>query len=421
MKRSYLIAMLVVALPLLGAVAWNMGYNWKANSEANAYQAWAQNQKVIPMEFVVAVPKETPGDQLIYLSGSAPALGSWDGAGVAMKKGDDGKYHAAVDLMSGVEHAFKVTRGTWSTVERGAAGEETPNHTVKADAPGTVEVSVATWVDGGKTIPGRITLSGDIRQHKKFHSDTLGNDRTLVVYLPPGYDAAPDKKYPVLYMNDGQNLFDESTSFAGVEWKMDETAQALIADQKIMPIIIVGIFNSEQRTPEFTPKEMGSQTAPGRADDYANFVVNDVKSFIDKTYRTQPDREHTTIGGSSMGGLVALYIAAKHHETFSQVALLTPWLRNNVKSFSDAMGADMSWTKGDRVYVDMGGAGGANYPGDKPMDDARAFVKSLDTAGLKRGTDYEFKEVEKGEHNEAAWSKEVEGMLTFLYSTKETK
>src|SRR5207253_2375414 len=126
------------------------------------------------------------------------------------------------------------------------------NRVFTASDKKVVEAPVANWIDNGKAVPGRVTMTGEIRQHKKFHSDVLGNDRTLVVYLPPGYDKAKDK-YPVLYMQDGQNLFDESTSFQGIEWNLDETAQQLITQNKISPIIIVGIFNAETRTAEFTP------------------------------------------------------------------------------------------------------------------------------------------------------------------------
>src|SRR5262249_13526756 len=158
----------------------------------------------------------------------------------ALKRQDDGKYHGSAQVMSGIEHAFKVTRGTWSTVERAADGSDIANHTFTAANPEKLEVAVASWVDHGKSIPGRITMTGDIRQHKKFHSEFLKNDRTIIVFLPPGYEDDESKRFPVLYMHDGQNLFDEATSFQGIEWKVDETAQRLITAGKIQPIIIVG-------------------------------------------------------------------------------------------------------------------------------------------------------------------------------------
>src|SRR5206468_8014045 len=130
--------------------------------------------------------------------------------------------------------------------------------------PRTVQASVATWVDKGKTVPGRVTLTGTFQQHKKFHSSILNNERTIIVYLPPGYEeeANQNTRYPVLYMQDGQNLFDESTSFAGVEWRVDETAQKLMESAKIQPAIIVGIYNAgEQRTAEFTPPPLATSSA----------------------------------------------------------------------------------------------------------------------------------------------------------------
>src|SRR5262249_33385857 len=159
----------------------------------------------------------------LWISGNASDLGGWDGAGVQLKKMEDGKHHGEIEVTSDVEYAYKVTRGSWSTVERGPKGEETANRTFKAEGESKVQGAVATWVDGGKSVPGLHTVSGIVREHRKFHSDALKNERTILVYLPPGYDndQAKESRYPVLYMQDGQNLFDAATSFAGIEWKVD--------------------------------------------------------------------------------------------------------------------------------------------------------------------------------------------------------
>jgi predicted alpha/beta superfamily hydrolase len=276
-------------------------------------------------------------------------------------------------------------------------------------------------VDGGKSVPGLHTLTGLVREHRKFKSDALDNERTIVVYLPPSYDEAPQKRYPVLYMQDGQNLFDAATSFAGIEWKVDEAVQKLIGEGKIEPVIIVGIYNSEQRTLEFTPPASGeSSSASARGDVYAKFVVEQVKPFIDRTYRTKLDRASTSLAGSSMGGLISLYTLKTYPQTFGQLAILTPHLRTSDRDIlAEWSKQDPGWLKDTRIWLDMGDKPEGNYPGTAPMDDARALVKLFDTAGLKKDIDYKYTEFPGGGHNEPAWQGRVDQVLSFLFAPRE--
>lgn len=420
MKRILLVALAVLVVPLAGIWGWQYVRSRQAESQAQAHADWASQQKMVSVEFVVAAPQGTPADQTLYLSGSAPTLGNWDAAGLPLERGADGKYRGKAELMSGVEHSFKVTRGTWGTVEKGAGGEELPNRAVTGKEGGTVEVQVAMWVDEGKSIPGRITMTGDIRLHKKFKSNLLGNERNLIVYLPPGYDQNEEARYPVLYLHDGQNLMDASTSYAGIEWGVDEAAQKLIGEGKIRPAIVVGIYNTEQRTQEFTPPALapngGSGSQQARGDLYARHVVEEVKPFIDRVYRTSPAREDTAIGGSSMGGLVTLFIVQQNPETFGQVVLLSPWLRVNNQLVQSTLMGDGGWLKGKRVFIDMGTKPGKNYPGDNAVADAREMVQRLDAAGLKRGADYQYTEVEGDRHGESDWAKRIDQVLMFLFA-----
>ena len=170
------------------------------------------------------------------------------------------------------------------------------------------------------------TLTGDIRVHKNFHSNILNNNRDILVYLPPGYDAHPKKRYPVFYFHDGQNLFDGATSFIpGQEWRVDETAQALIAAGKIEPIIIVGIYNTgKDRADEYTPVPDAKYKLGGRADLYGRMLVEEVKPLIDGQYRTKKDAKHTGLGGSSLGGTVSLYLGLKYPKVFGRLAVISP-------------------------------------------------------------------------------------------------
>jgi predicted alpha/beta superfamily hydrolase len=432
MKKTVGFTLLICAIPLLAILAWYMGSVHSANAQADQFQTDAQNRKMVPVEFVVDVPKDTPADQAVYVSGSAVDLGNWDARGLRLDRKDDGKYHGSASLMSGVEYAYKVTRGTWGTVETDANAQNIQNRTVSVADAGPVQLSVAGWIDGGKTVPGRITAQ-NVKMEFKFPSKILCNERNLAIYLPPGYDKPKNKdvRYPVVYMQDGQNLFDESTSFAGVEWGVDEAMQKLIDAKQIQPAIIVGIYNAgEFRSGEFTPAAMSASggassqpaeaTADARGDLYAKFVVEEVKPFIDKSYRTQPDRDHTSIAGASMGGLISLWTAKTHPDAFSKVAVLSPWLRLGDKKLVDVL-SDGSWTKNLGLFIQMGDQVGDNYPGKKDaMQDARDFGKYLDSAGLKKDADYKLIEAPGVSHDERGYQKGVEAMLLWLLGKQTT-
>src|SRR5688572_20667899 len=194
MKKTVTGLLGVFAVGMLGIGGWYMMHNQRADAEATQAEARKDAGKMIPVQFVVKAPQETtPENQFLYICGSAPNMGNWQAeSGVPLEKRPDGTWVGTVELMNGVSYAFKVNRGTWSTVERGPNDEELPNRDFVAEAGKPVEVTVETWVDHGKTIPGRQTLSGAIIVHSKFPSKQLALPRDIVVYLPPDYDSADD-------------------------------------------------------------------------------------------------------------------------------------------------------------------------------------------------------------------------------------
>jgi predicted alpha/beta superfamily hydrolase len=188
---------------------------------------------------------------------------------------------------------------------------------------------------------------------------------------------------------------------------------------KIKPAIIVGIFNSEQRTPEFTPPfaaGTGGVKEQPKGDAYARMIVEDVKPFIDKAYRTAPDRANTMIGGGSMGGLISLYTAKQHNNVFGQVIALSPWLRlgpKGEKLVIDDIVGDGAWLKNTKLYLDMGTSPGHNYPAgpDQAIPDAQQFLAAAEKAGVPQGEQLTYREIEGGTHNESAWQATAEQVL----------
>jgi predicted alpha/beta superfamily hydrolase len=263
------------------------------------------------------------------------------------------------------------------------------------------------------------TLTGDIRVHKNFHSKILDNDRDVIVYLPPGYDATQSKRYSVLYLHDGQNLFDGATSFIpGQEWRVDETAQALIGAAKVEPLIIVGIYNNKDRINEYTPAADPKYKMGGKADLYGRMLVEELKPFIDAQYRTKKEVTHTGLGGSSLGGLVSLYLALKYSKVFGRVAVVSPsvWFANKqIVHYVEALPKKPAV----RIWMDIGTKEGRNAEeAQQTVNDARLLKETLVKKGWKVGKDLNYFEAAGAEHNEGAWAARVESILRFLFPRK---
>ena len=279
-----------------------------------------------------------------------------------------------------------------------------------------LSVTVAVLVCGTANAQQPHSLTGDIRVHKAFHSKILNNDRDLVVYLPPGYEAAKKERYPVFYLHDGQNIFDGATSFIpGQEWRVDETAQSLIAARKIEPLVIVGIYNTgKERINEYTPVA-DQKYKGGQADRYGRMLVEELKPFIDRTYRTLTDASHTGLGGSSLGGLVSLYLGLKYPQVFGRLAVVSPsvWFADH--HIVRYVEASMKKPK-VRIWLDIGTREGRDpKEAQKTVDDARLLKDALIRKGWKAGKDLSYFEAEGAEHNERSWAARMERILEFLF------
>lgn len=254
------------------------------------------------------------------------------------------------------------------------------------------------------------TLTGDIRLVEAFQSEALGNSRDVLVYLPPGYEDHPRRRHPVLYLHDGQNVFDASTSFAGTEWGVDETAERLVQSGRVTPLIIVAINHAgARRADEFAPTRDAHRDAGGQAGQYARFVVDELKPYIDRTFRTQADASHTAIGGSSLGGLVTLHIGLEHPAVFGALAVLSPsiwWDRRAMLERVGQLPGRLPW----RIWLDVGTAEGRDT-----VRNVRALKGLLKEKGWKAGRDLRYLEAQDAPHSESAWADRVAPLLEFLF------
>jgi predicted alpha/beta superfamily hydrolase len=248
------------------------------------------------------------------------------------------------------------------------------------------------------------------RKHENFPSKVLQNERDLVVYLPPGYDQQASRRFPVLYLHDGQNLFDGATAFVpGMDWHVGETTDRMIGTGAVEPLIIVGIYNlGEQRIREYTPTRV-PKLGGGRADRYGKFLIDELKPFIDREYRTLRDSANTGLGGSSLGGLVSLYVGLKFAQVFGRLAALSPsvwWNQRVMHRFA----ATVQAAPRPRIWLDIG-----TREGQQIVRDVENFRDVLVKKGWRSGYDLHYERVEGAEHNEAAWSQRVGPVLQFLF------
>jgi predicted alpha/beta superfamily hydrolase len=274
---------------------------------------------------------------------------------------------------------------------------------------------------GKSHVPPTSPRGGDIRYHTEFASVLLNNRRTLAVYLPPGYATEMRRRYPVFYLQDGQNVFDAATSAFGVEWQADESADMLIRQSQIAPLIMVGIYNTPDRINEYTLHHDDQLQAGGKGQLYGRFVMEEVKPYIDAYYRTLPGREHTAVGGSSLGGLCALGMAKEQHEYFSMCAVMSPSLWWHGGRMLREVCRGRAWLKTMRFWVDMGTReGDTRRQPPSGIVQLRRLRRCFKAAGLIEEENYHYWEVDGGEHNEANWAARFDKVLRYFFRTPQS-
>ena len=278
-----------------------------------------------------AVPAATPLGAVVYVAGS---FNNWQPgvAGYALAHQADGSYQLTLPATVRGPQEFKFTRGSWATGEADASYQPMANRRADFGAgPAALTFSVANWQDqrpsGALAAPRAHTLAANVQVlSDSFRLPQLGGrGRRVWLYLPPGYAAARGRRYPVVYLQDGQNVFDEATSFSG-EWGVDETLNQLAASgQRNAECIVVAIDNGgERRLDEYSPWPNAEYKKGGEGDQYTDFLARTLKPYIDAHYRTWPDAAHTVVAGSSMGGLIALYAGLKYPRIFGRVGVFSP-------------------------------------------------------------------------------------------------
>jgi len=280
------------------------------------------------------VPANTPAADTIFVAGSFNGWNPHD-ARFALRRQADGSWQISLPQGLGALE-YKFTRGSWEKGEVDSKGEALPNRRAEAGTQSEISHGVANWQD----------LSGAAKKHtlspqvqvlsESLAMPQLGRRRRVLVYLPADYAQNTRRRYPVLYLHDGQNVFDEATSYSG-EWGVDETLDQLKKQgQGVASSIVVAIDNgNEYRSDEYIPwpsealKDQPHKGGQGSA--YVDFLAQTLKPYVDAHFRTQPDAAHTGVAGSSLGGLISLYAALKYPQVFGRVGIFSPafWVCND--------------------------------------------------------------------------------------------
>jgi predicted alpha/beta superfamily hydrolase len=264
--------------------------------------------------------------------------------------------------------------------------------------------SSRTWHPYPGDAPGNHTVVGSVRVLHEVESPALGNRRDVFIYLPPSYHES-ERRYPVVYMHDGQNLFDQATSF-GAEWEVDQTLEAASADG--LECIVVGISNAgDDRANEYSPWRDSRHEVGGRGDAYVDWIVSGVKPLVDADFRTRPERLSTGIAGSSLGGLISLYGFFRRPECFGFVGAMSPafWFGDRlIYPFVEQVPRNPG-----RIYLDAG-----TREGQEVLGDVRQMKALLRTRGYEPGRSLLTVVEPGGRHDEESWGRRLRRSMHFL-------
>ena len=356
----------------------------------------------VQISFTVIVPPMTPDDAVVYIAGNHAILGNWEPGEIALKKIDDSTWSRSFTFMKGQNLEYKITLGSWDCQALYHSREVPANSHKIVEGKDTVAIQPTDW--SSVLVPSLPKgIIGMVQYHRQLQGEGLQYARDLIVWLPPSYEKQKSKRYPVLYMHDGQNIIDPRTSFIGYDWHVDEVADSLIRNDTMEEILIVGIYNSPDRIPEYSDTDLGKN--------YVKFIIHKVKPLIDSTYRTKPDRQNTAVMGSSLGGLISFLMVWLHPEVFSKAGCLSSVFDSRAASVLDFVRAEKKKLHEVKMYFDCGGQAGERSlkPG---MDE---MMKILKENGYHDGTEIISFYDSKAEHSERAWAARVWRPLTFLF------
>ncbi len=349
-----------------------------------------------------SLPQSTPKGSSFYLAGSINGWIPGDNE-LLFTQNNEGVLSLTIDSVA-YPFDFKLCRGTWASVEVDSLGRDIPNRTYHDSLGQVIKMKVGNWRD--RIQPKQVVSTASSNVHftpTSIEIPYLKKRRTVRVYFPPNYST--QQAFPVIYMFDGQNIFDASTSFAG-EWRVDEILDSLYYHRGFS-CIVVAIYHAESdRITEYTPWP-NAEKVGGDGQKFARFIVKDLKPYIDRHYRTNPDREHTIIIGSSLGGLMSLYLALEYPDVFGKAGIFSPSLWWSEKAFEQI--TKYKKKRFQKLYM-LGG----EKESEKMIQDLRRAESLLKESGFG-DNELNIKVYSDGNHSEWFWSREFPRAINWLF------
>jgi len=384
---------------------WHVGAMLGLASAAGAQPAQAPRTAMRSVTFEVVSPV-LPDTASVFVTGSLPALGGWQPDRVRLLATGGHRWRVTVQVPADASIEYKFTLGSWEREGADSAGRSGPNFRARIGRDTTITTLVPRWRSGPRerVLNGQVT--GTLRRHPIPAADGVPS-RELVVWLPPGYEEPSTRRYPVLYMFDGQNLFDPATSSFGTDWAVDEAVDSLIRAGVIEPLIVVGMTSTAARSAEYLPGPKASA--------HLRMVIEGIKPFIDAAYRTRPGRESTWIGGSSAGGIAAFRSVWERPDVFSRALALSPAFiaprdQGVALSYIGNVRRKPEAPRSVRFYIDIGGVGLEDVlrPG---VDSMQAALRDR---GYREEVDVRIVRDPEATHDELAWRRRFPAALAWL-------
>lgn len=368
--------------------------------------SFAQTDSV-KVKFVV-VDFNLSSSENVYITGNNEKLGNWNPNKTALHRINDSTCTLELFFPKNKTVEYKFTKGSWASEALNSDSTAPPNYKLKIEKDTMLVYNISLWGESSEhKFEGRITGRVEYIRNLKTRKELLPRD--VIIWLPPNYDDNINERYPVLYMNDGQNIIDPVTSFSGIDWQIDETVDSLIKQDIIEPVIIVGVYNTENRRKEYSENDTGYA--------YIDFLVNDLKPTIDNKYRTKPGAENTAIAGSSMGGLISFIAAWEHPEVFSKAACLSPAFKIREYNYVDNVQAYKGDKKKIKLYIDNGSLDLE----DSLQTGIDEMMQTLKQKGYEEGKDFIWFKDEDASHNEAAWAERTWRFLKLFFAKGEAR
>ncbi|MCX2473907.1 alpha/beta hydrolase-fold protein [Pedobacter sp. MC2016-05] len=347
----------------------------------------------------VSVPQKT--QHTLFIAGSFNDWNPKSEASILKEKGSL-TYVIELNLPKG-NHEFKITRGSWDKTECQKNGTSVANRILNLNVDTVMDIEIANWSDNFKQVKEKYHFGDHVHLvDSAFYMPQLNKHRQIWIYLPKGYSKS-NKRYPVIYMQDGQNLFHANPPRAD-EWAVDSIMDSLIREGS-KEMIVVGIdHGGKDRLKEYNPYD--SQYGKGEGKEYVSFLVETLKPHIDSNYRTLKDFANTSIAGSSMGGLISMYAIARYPKTFGSAGVFSPafWLAPQIYT---EVTTKLNGLKGKKIFFVAGDKEGATM-----VQNTKKMYDILNSE--EKNHNIVFLEKEDGKHTEWFWHREFVPFYQFI-------